>query len=216
MISAAIPQFIVNSIKIPQFNMFRNRSYTGFQPLLSSLHRSTAMEKPLTCYISKPILSANIDDNCAICLDSLPSDEHARLIPCKHAQFHEACIRTWFEMSILGTCCPLCREATEVYQLVDGTIWGLVDEDDVCGCGIVHEECEDCGKRHCKDSDWCWESESESESEERMEGTMVWSLGRRPTVVQGETHVAYVAELIEVNEAEDYYSVEDVLVDAVV
>ncbi|KAF8247911.1 hypothetical protein K440DRAFT_643360 [Wilcoxina mikolae CBS 423.85] len=111
-------------------------------------------------------MSSATSNNCAICLDTLSEQDHVRLFPCNHAQFHEECIRIWFEVRNVNPHCPLCRGETVMYQLADGTVWGRVGEEEVCGCGVVHDICERCEERH-HEGECGWESGEEDEESEK-------------------------------------------------
>ena len=47
------------------------------------------------------------NEQCAICLDNMPSDSDTRKLRCKHV-FHESCISKWLKHK---SNCPLCRES---------------------------------------------------------------------------------------------------------
>ena len=105
----------------------RPEDFDGVDPLLSSfINRlySTdtvliqAVQEPLENVIVRPTqaqiersttvvsITANYDDNCAICQDELVAGQTLRSINhCSHI-FHQTCIDTWFQRNVR---CPSCR-----------------------------------------------------------------------------------------------------------
>ncbi|KAG8376633.1 hypothetical protein BUALT_Bualt09G0083700 [Buddleja alternifolia] len=65
---------------------------------------------PILAFSSAKRRTADIQDDCAVCLGELEDQDAVRLLPnCNHA-FHVACIDEWFSKH---TSCPLCRSPVE-------------------------------------------------------------------------------------------------------
>ncbi|KAF8538078.1 hypothetical protein BDD12DRAFT_806428 [Trichophaea hybrida] len=150
-------------------------------------------------------MSSATSNNCAICLDSLSEQDHVRLFPCNHAQFHEECIRIWFEVRNVNPHCPLCRGETVMYQLADGTVWDCKERNHEGECGWESGEDEE-------------EEESEEDEEEeeaadlelytgepeetvpdwfseRLETAQAVVVGQSAIRVVGQTYEPYVLEI---------------------
>ncbi len=53
---------------------------------------------------------ADADAACVVCLEPLMPDDEVLTLPCRHRQFHAACIEQWMLGRGRGADCPLCKE----------------------------------------------------------------------------------------------------------
>ncbi|KAF8246107.1 hypothetical protein K440DRAFT_662338 [Wilcoxina mikolae CBS 423.85] len=120
---------------------------------------------------------------CSICLNRLSPTTHAILLPCTHSTFHATCINPWLSHN---PTCPICRSFTPAYILPDSSICHVVNPDDLCLCGVAHEVCDECLRRHhdpeeCewlsreeeRDGEWVPRSSFSSSSDEEEETEVV-------------------------------------------
>ena len=87
-------------------------AWPGLSPVLIT-PTSQQLSRNTTVYPATTTLSSN----CPICQDEMVESTHVRKINrCNH-EFHQSCIDTWFESSVL---CPICRtDVRETSQAPD-------------------------------------------------------------------------------------------------
>ena len=67
-----------------------------------------------TTMTSLPFTVVQIEDICAICLDTFDVSSHVVVSTCCHKEFHTHCLHTW---TVQNPICPLCRQSVVVKDI---------------------------------------------------------------------------------------------------
>eukprot|EP01052_Picozoa_sp_SAG31_P050506 SAG31_NODE_11555_length_1018_cov_1.094668_1_plen_277_part_10 len=85
-----------------------------------ALHNTACKDEdaPSHAQTGKGLASLANDDNCPICLESLPLGKRSSVLPCGH-RFCPNCIMKWLVSSDNVGKCPLCRQSTPTYTVTE-------------------------------------------------------------------------------------------------